>query len=221
MKRNISLKFKILLLLCLFFSLLGEDFYITRLKYSGGGDWYSNQTSINNLMEFVSKNTPVKCSKYEQTSSITDGNIFNHPYLYATGHGEIDFFPDEIKILRKHLLNGGFLHIDDNYGMDKSLRKNIKKLFPNKKLVPVPFNHPIYNIKYKFPKGLPKIHKHDNKPPQGLGIFHEGRLILFYSYESDLGDGWEDQEVHNDSEEKRLAALKMGCNLVLYYLSGE
>ena len=200
-------------------SLFSSEFFVTRLKYNGGGDWYSNPTSINNLLSFISKNTNIKCAKFEKISEIIDGNLFNHPYLYITGHGNIDFKDEEIILLRKHLLNGGFMHVDDNYGLDKSFRKEIKELFPNKKLITVPFDHPIYNILYKFPKGLPKIHKHDNKPPEGLGIFHEGRLILFYSFESDLGDGWEDFEVHQDSEIKRKRALQMGTNLVLYYLS--
>ncbi len=200
-------------------SLFSSEFFITRLKYEGGGDWYSNPTSINNLLEFISKNTDIKCSKFEKVTEIINGNIFNHPYLYLTGHGNIDFKDNEIPILRKHLLNGGFLHADDNYGLDKSFRAAIKKIFPDKELITVPFDHPIYSSIYKFPNGLPKIHKHDGKPPEGLGIFHEGRLILFYSYESDLGDGWEDFEVHQDSEIKRKRALRMGTNLVYYYLS--
>ena len=211
--------FAIILSVSILNSLFSSEFFITRLKYGGGGDWYSNPTSINNLLSFVSKNTNIKCSEFEKITEIIDGNIFNYPYLYITGHGNINFENKEIEILRKHLLNGGFLHVDDNYGLDKSFRKAVKKIFPNKELIVVPFDHPIYNIKYKFPKGLPKIHKHNNNPPEGLGIFQEGRLILFYSYESDLGDGWEDYEVHHDSEAKRKSALRMGTNLVLYYLN--
>lgn len=201
-------------------ALFSQDFFVGRLKYSGGGDWYSNPTSINNLMKFIEKNADIDCANLENTA-VTTENINSFPYLYLTGHGTIDMNEEEIKIIRKHLLNGGFLHADDNYGLDVSFRKLVKKIFPDKELVKVPFDHPIYNIKYKFPRGLPKIHRHDDKNPEGLGIFHNGRLILFYSYESDLGDGWEDIEVHNDPQEKRLQALKMGCNLVLYYLSGQ
>ena len=212
-----------LLVICLMFVaniVQSQDFFIGRLKYGGGGDWYSNPSSINNLMKFIEKNTGVDCAEIEKTVTITE-NISSFPYLYLTGHGTIDMNEEEIKIIRKHLLSGGFLHADDNYGLDVSFRKLVKKIFPNKELLKVPFDHPIYSIKYKFPKGLPKVHKHNDKNPEGLGIFHDGRLILFYSYESDLGDGWEDEEVHNDPQQKRLAALKMGCNLSLYYLIGQ
>ena len=210
-------KFRFLILAFLASSMLGSDFYIGRLKYDGGGDWYSNPSSINNLLQFVTRETGIDCAKLEGSAVISE-NLDSFPYLYLTGHGTIDLSDGEAEILRKHLLQGGFLHADDNYGLDKSFRKLVKKLFPDKELVKVPFDHQIYNIRYKFPNGLPKIHEHDSKNPEGLGIFHEGRLILFYSYESDLGDGWEDREVHNDPEEKRLQALKMGCNLVLYYM---
>lgn len=213
-------KFLVISFFVLTFILRSQDFYIGRLKYSGGGDWYSNPTSINNLMKFIERNSDIDCAELEKTVAITE-NINSFPYLYLTGHGTIDMNDEEVKIVRKHLLNGGFLHADDNYGLDVSFRKLAKKIFPDKELAKVPFDHPIYNIKYKFPKGLPKIHKHDDKNPEGLGIFHNGRLILFYSYESDLGDGWEDVEVHNDPNNKRLEALKMGCNLSLYYLLGE
>lgn len=209
------------LFLVLFFltATIQAEFNIARLKYDGGGDWYGNPTSINNLLKFLKKNTNIKCAKLESTTEIDASKIFSYPYLYLTGHGKILLTDNQLLVLRKHLLNGGFLHADDNYGLDQSFRVMVKKLFPDKELKPVPFDHPIYNIKYKFPAGLPKIHKHDGKAPQGLGIFHEGRLILFYSYESDLGDGWEDQEVHNDAPEIRQKALEMGTNLVLYYLN--
>jgi len=214
MKFNINILLAISLLPAF---LNGSDFYIGRLKYDGGGDWYSNPSSVNNLLRFISKETGIDCAKLEGTAVINE-NLGSYPYLYLTGHGTIDLSEEDAETLRKHLLQGGFLHADDNYGLDKSFRQLVKKMFPDKELVRIPFDHPVYNIKYKFPGGLPKIHEHDGKNPEGLGIFHEGRLILFYSYESDLGDGWEDKEVHNDPEEKRLQALRMGCNLALYYM---
>lgn len=195
------------------------EFNITRLKYDGGGDWYGNPTSINNLLKFINQNGFIKCAKLETVTEIDAGKIFSYPYLYLNGHGKILLTDNQLAVLRKHLLNGGFLHADDNYGLNPSFRVMVKKLFPDKEFKLVTFDHPIYNIKYKFPQGLPKIHQHDGKPPEGWGIFHEGRLILFYSYESDLGDGWEDPEVHNDPPEIRRRALEMGANIVLYYLS--
>lgn len=195
-----------------------SDFFIGRLKYEGGGDWYSSPSAVNNLLEFVEKDTGIDCADMEKVVTVTD-NLSSFPYIYLTGHGTIDMTEKETELFRKHLINGGFLHADDNYGLDTSFRKLVKKIFPDKEFVPVPFDHPIYNIKYKFPQGLPKIHEHDGKPPEGLGIFHNGRLILFYTYECDLGNGWEDQEVYNNPESLRLKALQMGTNLVLYYLS--
>ncbi len=197
---------------------LSKDFHIGRLKYDGGGDWYSSPSAVNNLLKFVSENTGMDCAEMETVVTVSD-NLSSCPYLFLTGHGTINMTETEAQILRKHLLKGGFLHADDNYGLNDSFRELVKKIFPDKKLTPVPFDHPVYNIKYKLPEGLPKIHEHDGLPPEGLGIFHNNRLILFFSYESDLGNGWEDREVHNDPEEKRLQALQMGCNLVLYYLS--
>jgi len=211
------IKFKFILFLSLSCFAFGEDFFIGRLKYDGGGDWYSNPSSINNLLQFIEKETGIDCAQMEQVVSINE-NLNSFPYLYLNGHGTIDLNDNETELLRKHLLKGGFLHADDNFGLNESFRKLVKKLFPDKEFVTVPFDHQIYNIKYKFPNGLPKIHEHDGKNPEGLGIFHNGRLILFYSYESDLGDGWEDREVHKDPQEKRLQALRMGCNIVLYYL---
>lgn len=210
-------KCNILFILAISFLIFGKDFQIGRLKYDGGGDWYSNPSSINNLLQFITKETGIDCAQMEKVVSIND-NLNSCPYLYLTGHGTIEMSDQDIEMLRKHILKGGFLHADDNYGLNESFRKLVKKIFPDKEFVKVPFDHPIYNIKYKFPNGLPKIHEHDGKSPEGMGIFNNGRLILFYSYESDLGDGWEDKEVHNDPEEKRSQALKMGCNLALYYL---
>lgn len=212
--------FGYLFLLTLFFteSLQTADFMIGRLKYDGGGDWYSGPSAVNNLLEFIETETGIDCADMETVVTIGD-NLSSFPYLFLTGHGTIDMTEQEAALLRSHLVRGGFLHADDNYGLNESFRKVVKKIFPDKKLIPVPFDHPVYNIRFKFPQGLPKIHEHDAKPPEGLGIFHEGRLVLFYSYETDLGNGWEDPEVHKDPEEKRLQALRMGCNLALYYLS--
>lgn len=209
---------KLFFILVIYSLALPSDFTIARVKYGGGGDWYSDPTSINNLLSFIKTNANIDCSEYEAVTEITRDKIFFYPYLYLTGHGKVEFTPEEVKILREHLLSGGFLHIDDNYGLDEYIRAEIKKIFPDKELTKVPFDHSIYNIKYKFPEGLPKIHEHDKKPPEGLGIFNDGKLVLFYSYQSDLGDGWEDYEVHKNPEHKRKQALKMGCNLVLYFL---
>ncbi|MBN1969956.1 MAG: DUF4159 domain-containing protein [Candidatus Delongbacteria bacterium] len=198
--------------------LFSSDFTIARLKYDGG-DWYSDPTSLTNLLKFTNQNSDLKCSDREVVCDVTEDEVFNYPYLYMTGHGDIKLNKNQIKAIRKHLLNGGFLHADDNYGMDKPFRALVKKIFPDMELTTVPFDHPIYNILFDFPKGLPKIHEHDNKKPEGLGIFHNGRLVLFYSYECDLGDGWEDKEVHNDSDKKRIAALKMGANLIYYFIN--
>lgn len=194
-------------------------FVIARLKYGGGGDWYSNPSSLPNLLQFIGEHTYVKVHNDEVRVGIMDKDFFNYPYLYMNGHGNVRFTDEEVLRLRQHLQSGGFLHADDNYGMDQSFRREIKRVFPDNELVELPFSHPIYHQLYDFPNGLPKIHEHDGKPPQGLGIFYQGRLVVFYTYECDLGDGWEDPEVHNDPPEKREAALKMGTNIVLYYLS--
>ena len=193
-------------------------FAIARLHYDGGGDWYSNPSSLPNLLEFLNEKTSVDAYPEEIRISIMDNDFFSFPYFYMNGHGNIRFSNEEVLRLRKHLQNGGFLHADDNYGMDKSFRREIKRVFPDNELVEIPSNHPIYHLAYDFPSGLPKIHEHDGKPPQGLGIFHNGRLVVFYTYECDLGDGWEDEEVHGDPEEKREQALKMGANIVMYSL---
>jgi len=191
---------------------------IALLKYSGGGDWYANPTSLPNLAIFCNQtiNTNIDPNIPEVEPGSQD--IFNYPFIHMTGHGNVIFSDFEAANIRKYLESGGFLHIDDNYGMDQSFRREIKRVFPDNDLVELPFDHPIYNILYKFPHGLPKIHEHDGKPPQGLGIFYKGRLVVFYTYECDLGDGWEAPEVHNDPEEKHQAALQMGANIVLYSL---
>ncbi len=195
------------------------DFTIARLKYSGGGDWYCDPSSLPNLLKAINERTTIRAAPKEVVVELTDPNLFKYPYLYMTGHGEIRFTDEEAKILRQYLTNGGFLHADDCYGMDSSFRREMRKVFPDSPLIELPFDHPIYHSFYDFPDGLPKIHEHDNKPPQGFGIFYENRLVVFYSYETDLGDGWEDPDVHNDPPEKREAALKMGINIVVYALT--
>ena len=193
-----------------------DKFSISRIHYQGGGDWYSDPSSLPNLLNFISKNTLIEVQKKENQVKIGD-DIFNiSDYLYITGHGNIKLTKKEIATLRNHLLNGAFLHADDNYGMDKSFRKMIYEMFPDKEFIELPYNHEIFNCFYKFNNGLPKIHEHDNKAPQALGIFHEDRLIILYTYESDLGDGWENSNVHNVSNKKRQDALKMGANIIIY-----
>jgi len=200
--------------------ILGQyDFTIARLKYQGGGDWYSDPSSLPNLLTVIKKRTNIRTAPREEIVEITDPKLFQYPYLYMTGHGNVRFTDEEIKILRTYFAAGGFLHADDNYGMDSSFRKEIKKIFPDSPLTEVPFDYPIYHSFYEFPNGLPKIHEHDGKPAQGFGIFYESRLVIFYTYECDLGDGWEDPDVHNDPPEKREAALKMGINIVIYSLT--
>ncbi len=186
------------------------------LKYKGGGDWYSNPTALPNLITFCNENIKTKISSQPQTVETGSSDIFQYPLLHMTGHGNVFFSEDDAENLRNYLISGGFLHIDDNYGMAPFLKKELKKVFPNTDMVEVPTNHPIFSIKYKFPNGLPKIHEHDGKRPQALGVFHEDRLVLLFTFESDLGDGWEDPEVHNDPEDVRLKALKMGANIVKY-----
>lgn len=200
--------------------LLGQyDFTIARLKYQGGGDWYSNPSSLPNLLAAINERTNIRAAPREETVEITDPELFHYPYLYMNGHGNVRFTDEEVKILRSYFAAGGFLHADDNYGMDSSFRREIEKVFPDSPLMELPFNHSIYSSFYRFPNGLPKIHEHDGKPPQGFGIFYENRLVVFYTYECDLGDGWEDPEVHNDPPEKREAALEMGVNIVVYSLT--
>ncbi len=186
------------------------------LKYNGGGDWYANPTSLPNLIKFCNENLGTDLEKDYAVVEVGSPELFNYPFVHLTGHGNVIFSAQETDNLRKYLIGGGFLHIDDNYGLDQFIRPQMKKVFPDLEFVELPFNHPVYNQEYKFPNGLPKVHEHDNKPPQGFGLIYEGRLVCFYSYESDLGDGWEDEEVHGDSRETRMKALKMGANLVQY-----
>lgn len=190
-------------------------FQIAVLKYNGGGDWYANPTSLKNLILFCNENIGTNIDNEPAIIEANNLNIFNYPFVHVTGHGNIIFDQNEIENIRNYLLSGGFIHIDDNYGMDKYIRKEIDKIFPNNDLLELKNNHPIFNSKYKF-NGLPKIHEHDGKDAQAFGITVEGRLVLIYTYESDLGDGWEDQEVHNDSYEVRTKALKMGANIIKY-----
>jgi len=207
----------ILLLLIVIFG--QYDFTIGRLKYHGGGDWYSNPSSLPNLLVAINERTNIRAAPREEVVEINDPKLFQYPYLYMNGHGSVGFSDEEVKILRNYFAAGGFLHADDNYGMDSSFRREIKNVFPNSPLVELPFDHPIYHAFYDFPNGLPKIHEHDAKPAQGFGIFYENRLVVFYTYECDLGDGWEDPDVHNDPPEKREAAIKMGINIVIYSLT--
>jgi len=189
---------------------------IALLKYNGGGDWYANPTSLTNLIEFCNKNLKTNISKQYATVDAGSSEIFDYPFVHMTGHGNVIFNDDEAQNIRNYLIAGGFLHISDNYGIDKYLRPQMKKVFPELEFVSIPFDNPIYHQTYNFPNGLPKIHEHDGDPPQGFGLFWEGRLVCFYDFECDLGDGWEDPEVHKDSPEKRLKALQMGANLVEY-----
>jgi len=192
------------------------SYQIALLKYSGGGDWYVNTTSLPNLVRFSNQN--LKTAISEDITTIDAGNpeIVNYPFVHMTGHGNVLFSDQEAQNLRKYLMAGGFLHIDDNYGLDKYVRPQMKKVFPELDFIELPFSHPIYHQKYDFPRGLPKVHEHDNKAPQGFGLIYENRLVCFYTYECDLGDGWEDQAVHGDSEPIRLKALQMGANILSY-----
>jgi hypothetical protein len=195
-----------------------QTFSIARIHYDGGGDWYSDPSSIPNLLGYLTENTPVSAHRTEFQIKLTDDNISQHPYLYMTGHGNIRLSDDEVISLRSALMNGSFLHADDNYGMDESFRRELKKVFPNKDLVPLPNNHAIFKSYYKFENGLPKIHEHDKKPPQALALFEDEKILVLYTYESDLGDGWEDASVHNDPLTLRESALKMGVNIIYFSL---
>jgi hypothetical protein len=186
------------------------------LKYSGGGDWYANPTSLPNLARFCNAYLGTNFDPDFATVEVGSAELFNFPFIHMTGHGNVVFSDTEAENLRNYLIGGGFLHIDDNYGMDPFIRPAMKKVFPELQFIELPFEHPVYKQKFEFKNGLPKIHKHDDKPPQGFGLFWEGRLVCFYSYECDLGDGWEDQSVHNDPEDRRHQALKMGANLVQF-----
>lgn len=190
---------------------------IARIQYQGGGDWYADEESLVELLAFARQHTLLDVGTEEDVVELTSDNVFTYPYLYLTGHGNVRFSQAEADRLRRYLLQGGFLHIDDNYGLDEHIRPELEKVFPDKELVEVPFDHPIYNMQFDFSDGLPKIHEHDGEPPQGFGIFDDsGRLVLFYTYETDLGDGWEPASVHNNPPEKRRTALRMGTNILTY-----
>lgn len=192
---------------------------IARLKYGGGGDWYADPSSLPNLIAYTRQHTGILIAPEEARAAIGDDTFWGSTYLYMTGHGNIHFTNEEATLLRSHLLAGAFLHADDNYGMNQAFHREMRKVFPDKDWVELPPDHLLFNIVFPFPDGLPKVHEHDNRRPQGLGLFHEGRLIVFYTYESDLGDGWEDPPVHDVPPDLREAALKMGVNIIVYALS--
>ncbi|MEZ4857728.1 MAG: DUF4159 domain-containing protein [Flavobacteriaceae bacterium] len=206
--------FLLLIFFFIIYTLPAQEIAI--LKYGGGGDWYSNPTALPNLIRFCNQQINTAIPEKPSTVAPLDGELFNYPFLHMTGHGNVFFSNEEAQNLRNYLVSGGFLHIDDNYGMDTYIRKELVKIFPNEELKELPGDHPIFNQKFSFPQGLPKIHEHDNGRPQAFGITIEGRLVLLYTYESDLGDGWENPEVHNDPAEVRLKALQMGANIIHY-----
>ncbi len=198
---------------------LGFSQEIAVLKYSGGGDWYANPTSLPNLVKFCNQNINTKLNPKVNSVDVGSAELFLYPFVHMTGHGNVVFSNNDVQNLRNYLNAGGFLHIDDNYGMDEYVRKEIKKLYPDNELVEIPKTHQIFQTPYSFPNGLPKIHEHDNKQPQAFGIFIENRLTLLYTYECDLGDGWDSPEIHNDPKEVREKALKMGANILNYVFS--
>lgn len=206
--------FFLLLFLCIATQVYAQE--VAVLKYNGGGDWYSNPTALPNLIEFSNENSNTKISKDPTSVAVGNVDLFNFPIVFMTGHGNVYFSDEEAENLRNYLISGGFLHISDNYGMDKYIRKELKKVFPKLELREIPKDHPIYNQTFVFKEGLPKIHEHDKKAPQGFGLFYEGRLVCFYDYESDLSDGWEDASIHNNPQETRLKALRMGANIIEY-----
>jgi hypothetical protein len=208
--------FATLILLFASFAVQAQDLQLALLKYRGGGDWYANPTALPNLARFCNEQLGTAFAEQIATVEPADQAIFNYPFVHMTGHGNVIFNADEAQNLRNYMIAGGFLHIDDNYGMDPFIRPQMKKVFPELDFIELPTSHPIYNQAFKFPNGIPKIHVHDNKVAQAFGLIYEGRLVCLYTYETDLGDGWEDQRVHNDSEETRLKALRMGANMISY-----
>jgi len=209
------MKYYLILFLSLFyFSSSAQD--VAVLKYNGGGDWYANPTALPNLVAFANTNIKTNISKTPQTVAINSEDIFNFPMLFMTGHGNVLFSEDDANNLRNYLISGGFLHVSDNFGLDKFIRRELKKVFPSLDFKEIPTNHPIYNQTFKFPNGIPKIHEHDKKTAQGFGLFYEGRLVIFYDYETDLSDGWEDEIIHNNPKSVREKALKMGANIIEY-----
>jgi hypothetical protein len=211
------MKFRALLILPLVLAVSDQSqLTIGRLQYDGGGDWYANPSSLPNLLSELQDRTALSVSVREQVVTLDSPDLWDIPYLYMTGHGNVLFTDREVTTLRRYLENGGFLHADDNYGMDESFRREIARVFPEHPLVEVPLDHPVYSVVYQFPTGIPKIHEHDDKPAQGFGIFLDGRLVAYYSYQSDLGDGWEDPNVHDDPDGVRESAFQMGVNLFVY-----
>ncbi len=199
-----------------FVSMMPPTLKIARLKYNGGGDWYANKTSLPNLLKFCNRQLNLNLAEEEEVVDAGSAEIFNYPFVHLTGHGNVVFSDQEAKNIRNYLIAGGFLHADDNYGLDKYFRREMKKVFPELNFVELPYNHPIYHQAFDFNSGLPKVHEHDNKAPQGFGLIYEGRLVCFYSYECGLGNGWEDKEVYNDPEAVRTKALQMGANILSY-----
>jgi len=220
MYKKIFFSFLLLSFTIIIFSFKSKTTYayqIALLKYNGGGDWYANlETSLPNLIKFCNDNLKTAINPEQAIADAGSIEIFNYPFIHMTGHGNVIFSNQEAENLRNYMLAGGFLHISDNYGMDSFIRIQLKKIFPELDLIELPFSHPIYHQKYEFPKGLPKIHEHEKKAPQGFGLIYKGKLICFYDFECDLGDGWESQEIHNDSQEARNNALKMGANIISY-----
>ena len=215
-------QFITLILFSIGFGVQAQQTQLALLKYNGGGDWYANlETSLPNLINFCNKELNTDLSPEQAVVEVGSPELFNYPFVHLTGHGNVIFNDTEIESLRKYMLGGGFLHIDDNYGLDKFIRPQMKRIFPELEFIELPYNHPIYHQKFDFNKGLPKIHEHDNGYPKGYGLIYKGRLICFYSFECDLGDGWEDQMVHNDPQSKRIKALQMGANMIEYVFKGE
>jgi hypothetical protein len=192
---------------------------IARVKYSGGGDWYNDPSGEVNMLKYIASNTNIQVDPVFEYVDLASDNLFLYPFIFLTGHGNINFTPQEVKKLRAYLQNGGFLYVDDDYGLDPYIHKEMKKIFPDQDFVELPFSHSIYNCHFKFPKGLPKIHEHDAKPPQGFGLFSNDRLCVFYTFECNLGDGWVDANVYNDPAEIRDASFKMGVNIIIYALT--
>ena len=199
--------------------ILGQEFSIARINYGGGGDWYCDPSSIPNLLSYLTKNTSIKAAHDEYRIKLTTKELRGHPYLYITGHGNIRFTDEDIIQLREYLMGGGFLHTDDNYGLNTSFRREMKRVFPDRDFVELPHDHAVFHSFFDMPNGLPKIHEHDGKPPQLFALYNEDRIMVIYSYESDLGDGWEDEEVHNNPAALRVAALQMGVNIIYFALT--
>ena len=214
--KTIKLLVVSLLLFTVFSFVQKPSLKIAKLKYNGGGDWYANKTSLPNLIKFCNDNLKIGLMPEEDIVEVGSKDIFNYPFIHLTGHGNIVFSKQETENLRNYLIAGGFLHADDNYGLNLFFRREMKKVFPELEFVELPWNHPIYHQKFDFNKGLPKVHEHEGKAPQGFGLIYKGRVVCFYTYECDLGNGWEDQDIYNDPETVRQQALKMGANLLQY-----